>query len=206
MLVQRILFFEGYVACGRVLGHRMPYGDHGPAPHPTSRPQGRPMGSIYCWNGLDRHAQPQRILLNTIRTMEQLVTKCTAACRTGSRRMGCVGFEPPPSSPLMLPTPPQKKIPHINKVPCGDFGVLGKKPHPRSGFFWFLENIPPTSPHFRLCPSLTMPLDDLATTRWGMQINDPTPCRRSTNHFLQPPKKTRSLRFEEGNTSPLFLP
>mmetsp|Transcript_131791 Transcript_131791/g.185930 ORF Transcript_131791/g.185930 Transcript_131791/m.185930 type:complete len:152 (-) Transcript_131791:82-537(-) len=33
-----------------------------------------------CWNGLDKHAVGQRVVLQNIRTMDQLVTRCCQKC------------------------------------------------------------------------------------------------------------------------------
>ena len=34
-----------------------------------------------CWNGLDKHAEPQTIVTSNIRTMDQLISKCCVACK-----------------------------------------------------------------------------------------------------------------------------
>eukprot|EP00669_Euglena_mutabilis_P007838 TRINITY_DN3032_c0_g1_i1.p2 TRINITY_DN3032_c0_g1~~TRINITY_DN3032_c0_g1_i1.p2 ORF type:complete len:257 (+),score=70.15 TRINITY_DN3032_c0_g1_i1:31-771(+) len=35
---------------------------------------------VLCWNGLDKHALPHKVLLSSVRTFDQLVSKCSQAC------------------------------------------------------------------------------------------------------------------------------
>eukprot|EP01004_Peranema_trichophorum_P010493 NODE_9293_length_604_cov_45.889813_g8660_i0.p1 GENE.NODE_9293_length_604_cov_45.889813_g8660_i0~~NODE_9293_length_604_cov_45.889813_g8660_i0.p1 ORF type:complete len:159 (-),score=36.40 NODE_9293_length_604_cov_45.889813_g8660_i0:127-573(-) len=56
-----------------------------------------------CWNGLDKHATGQKILLANIRTMDQLVAKCCTSCNVSPQ-------------PTFLHTPEGKAIKNLDDI------------------------------------------------------------------------------------------
>lgn len=64
-----------------------------------------------CWNGLDKHAQPKKITMSNIRTMEQLVSKCTQACSVSPQ-------------PKFLTTPKGKPVKSLEQIEDGEHYII----------------------------------------------------------------------------------
>uniref|UniRef100_A0A7S4CRQ1 EF-hand domain-containing protein n=1 Tax=Eutreptiella gymnastica TaxID=73025 RepID=A0A7S4CRQ1_9EUGL len=64
-----------------------------------------------CWNGLDKHATGQKIVMSNVRTMEQLVTKCTQACNVSPQ-------------PMYLHTPSGKPVKTLEQIHEGQHYIV----------------------------------------------------------------------------------